>query len=248
MIDRGLFLGMNGTKDSMFQLDLAANNLANANTVGFRADYAIAKVEAQHDSLGSRINTSTERVYSDFTPGPIVETGRELDIAIEGKGFIAVQSKDGREGYTRAGNLQMNEDGYLVTIKGELVLGDSGPISIPTNQRVSIDKHGGISALLAGGADVDYVLLDTIKLVDAPIDKLRKGQDGLFYLPDGETAKVSDEVRVIREALEGSNVNTVKSMVDLIDISRKFEIHTKLMKAIEDNSMRSNQLLHVQED
>jgi flagellar basal-body rod protein FlgF len=248
MTDRAIFLGMAGAKDSMFQLNLIANNLANANTIGFRADAAV--IEADHSSSSqkdSRSYTKLARTYSDFKPGPMISTGRNLDIAIDGAGFIAVQTKEGKEAYTRNGSLQVNADGFLVTSKGDLVLGAGGVISLPLSQHININRHGGVSAQLAGQTPSDLTTVDSIKLVNAPIEKLQKGADGLFHLAEGGSATESQDVRLVPETLEGSNVDTVKSMVDLIDVSRKFEIHTKLMKMLEDNALRSNQTLNIAE-
>lgn len=246
MTDRAIFLGMAGAKDAMLQLDIVANNLANANTIGFRADYATIKPKnTQSDDQLSRQSTEQSRTYSDFKSGAHITTGRSLDVAIEDKGFIAVLGKDNQEAYTRNGNLHIDADGRLVTSKNEIVLGEGGPIFIPVSERVSIGKHGGVSALLRGTNDRELVNLDRIKLVDAPIDQLQKGADGLFRLVGDGSAKVSDSVRLIPEALEGSNVDTVKSMVDLIDLSRSFEMHSKLIRTIEDIAIRSNQLLDI---
>lgn len=248
MTDRAIFLGMAGAKDSMFQLDLIANNLANANTIGFRADAAI--VETQHSSNGdkdTRSSTKLVKTYSDFKPGPMISTGRNLDVAVDGAGFIAVQTKEGKEGYTRNGNLTINADGFLVTGRGDLVLGDAGVISIPQSQHININRHGVISSQLSGETPENIAILDNIKLVNAPLDKLQKGSDGLFHMIDDGRAEKSQDVRLVPETLEGSNVDTVKSMVDLIDVSRRFEIHTKLMKMVEDNSFRSNQTLNITE-
>jgi flagellar basal-body rod protein FlgF len=246
MTDRAIYLGMAGAKDAMFQLNIVSNNLANANTIGFRADYATIKPKSiKEDGGESRQSTDVAGTYCDFKTGAHITTGRSLDVAIEDKGFIAVLGKDNQEAYTRNGNLHIDAEGRLVTSKNEVVLGEGGPIIIPRSERVSIGKHGAISALISGTSDKDIVNLDRIKLVEAPIDRLQKGRDGLFYIVGDGTAAVSDKVRLIPEALEGSNVDTVKSMVDLIDISRSFEMHSRLIKTIEDKAMRSNQLLDI---
>ena len=248
MTDRSIFVGMTGAKASMLQLNVIANNLANANTVGFRADSALIESE---NGAGSQTDTrhaaKMTRTYSDFKPGPMIPTGRDLDVAIDGKGFIAVQTKEGKEGYTRNGNLHINAEGLLVTSQGDLVLGDGGIISIPQAQKININSRGAIAVQVAGQSANDIVTVGNLKLVEAQVDKLEKGPDGLFYtVGDGE-AKISQDVRLVPETLEGSNVDTVKAMVDLIDLSRTFEIHTKLMKMIEDNALRSNQTLNISE-
>lgn len=247
-MDTALFVGMSGAKESMRALQVIANNLANSNTVGFRADYETVKsLPTNHNGMQTRIYGASNSTYSDFKPGPAIVTGGELDIALNGPGFIAVQTKEGREAYTRAGNLRMTKDGLLVTSKGDLVLGEKGVITIPPAIKVGIGERGQVSARLRGQGDNELTNLGSIKLVEIPIDQLHKGHDGLFYMADNGTAVPSDKVRVVSGSLEGSNVDPVRALSELIDISRQFEMHTKVMKSIEDNSMRSNQLLSMSE-
>lgn len=246
MVDRALFVDMAGAKGAMQELSIIANNLANANTVGFRADYEAVQADKEmSDSDSTRINPYQERTYSDFKSGALNYTGRDLDVAVNGEGFIAVQTKEGKEAYTRAGNLEINSKGLLVNSRGDLVLGSGGVIAIPQAQRLSINQYGGILAQLPGQGERDLVTVAKIKLVKPDTSKLQKGPDGLFYMMDGGKVKESNTVRLSPESLEGSNVDTVRSMVELINISRQFEMHTKLMKSVEDNAVRSNQLLDI---
>lgn len=248
MTDRAIYVGMTGAKDSMYQLNLISNNLANANTIGFRADAAVIETDHSSDNAkDTRHYSKLVKTYSDFKPGPMIATGRNLDVAIDGAGFIAVQTKEGKEAYTRNGSFEVNADGFLVTSKGDLVLGAGGAIAIPPTQQLNINRHGAIVAQLTGQTPNNIVTLESIKLVDAPLDKLQKGEDGLFHLVDGGNTPASQDIRLVPETLEGSNVDTVKAMVDLIDLSRNFEIHTRMMKMVEDNAMRSNQTLNIQE-
>ena len=246
MVDRSLFLGMSGANDAMQQMSLIANNLANANTVGFRADYEVTQADAkQSSSKETRTFPHTERSYSDFKPGPLNFTDRDLDVAIQGSGFIAVQTKDGKEAYTRAGNLELDSNGFLVTGKGDFVVGTGGLISIPKAQSMSINSFGEIAVQLMGDGLKDLVHVGKIKLVDVPIDQLQKGADGLFHAMGEAHFNESDNVLLAPKTLEGSNVDTVKTMVDLINLSRQFEMHSKIMKAMEDDASRSNQLLDI---
>ncbi|MFI4918040.1 MAG: flagellar basal body rod protein FlgF [Legionellales bacterium] len=244
MVDRGIFLSMSGAKGSMQQLGIISNNLANANTIGFRADYEAIKSD-QSTQKSTRSYSLPERTYSDFRSGPMSVTGRALDVAVEGPGFIAVQTKEGKEAYTRAGNLDINAQGFLVTARGDLVLGTSGILSIPKAQSLTIDRVGQVAVVGQGESNKDLAVVGQIKLVDVPVDQLQKGADGLFHIIGDGNAKESKTVRLAPETLEGSNVNTVKSMVDLIDLSRQFEMHSRLIKSLEDNTARSNQLLDI---
>lgn len=246
MVDKAVFIGMTGAKTSMHQLEIVTNNLANANTTGFRADFEVMKQHTVSEKgEQSRVYAALDHTYTDFNKGPILNTGRDLDIAISGEGFFAVQAKDGREAYTRAGNLDINANGVLVTRSGEPILGNGGVINIPSAERVSIGADGTIAARLRGTKEM--ITINRLKLTNPAVKDLQKGADGLFYL-SGESAPVlqSDKIELVSGSLEGSNVNTVETLTRLIDLSRNFEVHTNMMKSMEENSGKSNQLLELQ--
>lgn len=248
MVDRAIFLGMSGANSSMQQLNVITNNLANANTIGFRADYEAIKSDDQQNPLAMRLYPMLDRTYSDFHPGPVSYTGRDMDVALAGSGFIAVQTKEGTEAYTRAGNLEIDPKGFLVTQRGDYVLGNPGGlVLIPKAQRLSIDASGQVSVQQPGQGPKDMTVVGRMKLVELQPEQIQKGPDGLFHLVEDGSVKPSETVRLTPKSLEGSNVNTVKSMVDLIELSREFEMHARVMKSIEDNAARSNQLLNISE-
>ncbi|RDI39959.1 flagellar basal body rod protein FlgF [Aquicella lusitana] len=244
MVDKALFIGSSGAKDSMHELEILANNLANITTTGFRADHEVIKqVPINENNKQTRFYSSVDKSFSNFEPGPITETGRDLDVAISGQGFIAVQSKSGQEAFTRAGDLQL-KNGFLTTQAGDLVLGSSGVVNVPDQaQRIALGQDGTITVKIAG--QTDMVNIDRIKLVNPDISKLHKGIDGLFYLAEGESARQDNSVRVRPGALEGSNVNAVEALTDLIELSRRFEMHTHLMKDFKDNASKANQILSL---
>lgn len=244
MVDKAIFIDSSGAKDSMHQLEIIANNLANLSTVGFRADYETTKqAPVNEDDKQTRVYSTIDRSYSNFDAGPVTNTGRDLDVAVTDKGFIAVQSKNGGEAYTRAGDLQI-KNGFLVTHSSDLVLGQGGPINIPDQaQRVNISPDGTVAVKIVG--QTDMVTIDRMKLTAPPIAKLNKGKDGLFYLPEGETVRADNSVSLTPGALEGSNVNPVKTLTDLIDLSRRFELHTHLMNDFKENASKANQLLSL---
>jgi flagellar basal-body rod protein FlgF len=245
MVDKALYIGTSGAKDAMHQLEIITNNLANVNTTGFRADHEVMKqVPVSANGQQSRVYTAIGKTYSDFKPGPIVNTGRDLDVAISGQGFIAVQTKAGKEAYTRAGDL-MIKDGLLMTQAGDVVLGSSGVVSLPTAaERISIGSDGTISARMKGAHE--NVNVNRIKLTNPAIDQLDKGADGLFYLQgEGNTAHFDEKIRIVPGSLEGSNVNPVETLTTLIELSRSFEMHTNLMKNIQSNSEKANQVLQL---
>lgn len=242
-MDKSLFINMSGAKDAMRQLAVITNNLANTNTPAFRADYTYQN-EFQVDMHGmqSRSYSKLNNTFTNFDQGPIMSTDRELDIAIQGPGFIAVQSPSGQEQYTREGNLAITKDGTLTTANGNLVMGQKGPIHIPPAERIVIGPDGTVSARLIGA--VEYTKLDQIRFVNPDLSQLHKATNGLFDYSGG-SLKPDLNVKVIPGALEGSNVSVVDAMTKLIDLSRTYQTHTTFMRTISENALKANSILDV---
>jgi flagellar basal-body rod protein FlgF len=242
MTDKAVFIGMTGAKSAMQQLGIVTNNLANVNTTGFRADYEVLKQHpVSDDAKQTRVYSDVDSGYTDFKHGPTLNTGRDLDVAISGEGFFAVQSaKTGKEAYTRAGSFQI-VDNKLYTRSGDIVLGIGGPISLPPAERMNIAADGKISAKITG--QTEMIDVDKIRLTNPATSTLHKGEDGLFYPVEGTTVTIDNNIRIIHGALEGSNVNAIDTLTKLIDLSRHFEVHTNLMKKVEDNADKANELL-----
>lgn len=244
MMDKAMYIGMGGQTNALKELEILTNNLANVNTPGFRGDYEVMK--QNHISSGnmeSRVYSSLGNSYSDFKQGPILRTGRDLDIAVSGSGMIAVQSKTGQEGYTRAGNLDVSGDGFLTTGTGEMVLGTKGAIQIADAEKMNIGEDGTVSVKLKGTEEI--AIVGKIKLVQIEGSKVEKGKDGLFYGKDGQTFADDPAIKVSSGALEGSNVNPVETLIKLIDISRNYEIHSNFIKNLSEQAVSSNKLLDV---
>ncbi|MHB1947032.1 MAG: flagellar basal body rod protein FlgF [Gammaproteobacteria bacterium] len=242
-MDKSLFIGTGGARDTMHRLATITNNLSNSNTIGFREDLDTQKhVPIGHNKkMQSRSYSELDKTYVNLSKGPVITTGRELDIAISGDGFIAVQSKSGREGYTRAGDLQISQ-GKLTTHSGDLVLGTGGIITIPENaSRLHIGSDGTVSAKLKDQAEP--VNIARIKLTNPAITDLQKGTDGLLYTISGDDATQNDSIRLINNSLEGSNVNPIEALTKIIDLSRQFEMHGNLIKTLTENAGKANQLL-----
>lgn len=241
-MDKALFLGTHGAKNSMRQLEILTNNLANVNTTGFRADHeAMRQLNANNKGQQTRTYSVVDKTYTDFKQGPIIHTDRSLDVAINGEGFISVQTKSGQEAYTRAGDLQLTTDGLLVTKTGDVVLGTSGVINTGRAQKVSISSDGTVSVLLPG--QQDPVSINRIKLTKPQTNQLQKGTDGLFYATGDTPALQDNKIRLVIGSLEGSNVNPVESLTNLIELSREFELHTNLMKTMQSDASKANQIL-----
>jgi len=241
-----LYIGMSGAKEVMLSQGLNSNNLANASTVGFRADLAqFRSMPVFGPGFPSRAYAMTERPGTNFANGPLETTGRELDVAIDGKGWLAVQAPDGTEAYTRAGDLQVTAGGFLVTGTGLQVLGNGGPIALPPAAAVNIGSDGTISIRPSGQGAAALAVVDRLRLVKPNEADVEKGRDGLFRRIDGAPAAFDPSVRVVSGSLERSNVSVVESMVKMIDLSRAYEMQVKVMKTADEVDSASDTLLRM---
>ncbi len=242
-MDRLIYTAMTGAKHVMEQQANTSNNLANVGTTGFRAQLnSFRAVPVISEGLPTRAFVVDSSIGSDFSSGVIQQTGRSLDVAVQGQGWLAVQLDDGTEAYTRNGSLKMSENGVLQTQNGLSIQGEGGPISIPPNVTVTIAKDGTVSSIDTTGKASSNIL-GKLKLVNPPQDTLVRGDDGLFRTNTGETADVDPNVVVAGGALEGSNVNVVDSMVNMITLAREFEMNMSLLKNAESNAAKASELL-----
>lgn len=245
-MDHLVYTAMSGAKSTLDRQATVANNIANISTPGFRADLVQYRaIPVAGEGLATRTSVAESSPGSDFTNGPIVDTGRALDIAITGSGWISVEAADGSEAYTRAGSFDIDAEGTLVTKSGQPVLGDGGPIAVPPNTSISIGRDGTVSGVPTQPPRTGVTVLGRIKLVDPDESSLKRGADGLFRLKDGGTADLSETVRVTSGAVEGSNVNPAAALVDMIALARQFEMQMKLISTGEENDKQATQLLSV---
>lgn len=244
-MDKALYIAMTGAKHNMLAQTSHSNNMANLNTTGFRADFAQARSMPVYygDGHPTRAYALTENPGTNFSQGPLNETGRQLDIAIEGDGFIAVQAPDGTEAYTRAGALNIDSLGVLRTASGMPVMGNDGPVALPPLQQLEIGSDGTLSIVAQGQGPEALVEIDRIKLVNPDLAEVTKGEDGLFRLADGLPAPADGNVAVVSGFLEGSNVNAVDEFTQILSLSRQYEMQLKLMQTTEQNSESSARLL-----
>ena len=246
-MDRLIYTAMTGAKHLLNRQATVANNLANANTVGFRAETTAFRVAPlMPGRAGEGMMTRYFAVEStpgfDQTPGPVQQTGRDLDVAIEGAGWLAVQADDGTEAYTRDGHLQINDQGVLSTASGRAVLGEGGPITIPQDHRVTIGADGTVSASPLSQSNT-IIQLGKLKLVNPDGGSLQKGADGLVRQKAGGEADADPTVKVAAGALEGSNVNPIETMVSMIELARQFDMQMQLLKNADQNAQASQKLL-----
>ena len=245
-MDKVLYTAMSGAKQTMLAQAANSNNIANISTPGFRADYAqFRSMPVYGAGYPTRVFAMTENSGSDFNLGSVNATGNKLDIAINGDGWIAVQTPDGKEAYTRAGNLRITQEGTLLSGNGFPVLGDGGPIVLPPVNRLEIGEDGTISVAALGEEGNVLSIADRIKLVNPPNRDLQKGLDGLMHLKNGDELPADANVKVVSGMLESSNVNMAEALVNMIDLSRQFEMQVRVMRDAEKNADASRELLRM---
>lgn len=245
-MDRLIYTAMSGAKHILEQQATTAHNLANATTTGFKAQVdSFRAVPILGDGLPTRAFVVDATVGTDYKAGSIQQTGRDLDVAVQGQGWIAVQRADGSEGYTRNGSLKINENGQLQTESGLNVMGDGGPISIPPNVIVSIGGDGTISTVNDFTAPGATTILGRIKLANPPEASLKRSEDGLFVTSNGQAAPVDANVKITSGALETSNVNVVETMVNMISLARQFEMQMKMLDNAQNNAGKADQLFSM---
>ncbi len=247
-MDKSIFIGMSGAKQTMLAQQAHANNLANVTTTGFKRDFAQARsMPVYGEHFPTRAYAMTERPGTDLKSGALMETGRDLDIAINGEGWMAIQNDNGEEVFSRAGSLQVDVNGLLRTASGEPVLGNGGPVALPPYEKLLVGGDGTISIIPVGGPPSQLAEIDRIKLVNPPAGTLEKGEDGFMRRkPDdviiGPEAPDAD-IRITSGFLESSNVNAVAEMISNLQLSRQFEMQVKVMQTAEENSEATARLL-----
>lgn len=245
-MDRLIYTAMTGAKHVFMQQAGTANNLANASTIGFKAqEHRFRAVPVLGEGMPTRAFVVDASVSDVMDEGPLMFTGRNLDVAVNGKGWLAVQLPDGSEAYTRAGSLDVDVSGLLQTKGGYPVLGGGGLINIPPDNTIEISPDGTISVVPTTGTPNNANAIGRIKLVNPPEADLVRGADGLFRLRDGTPAPVDEAVKLTAGTLEGSNVNVTDAMVNLISLSRQFEMQMKMMQTADTNAQRADQLLSM---
>jgi flagellar basal-body rod protein FlgF len=243
-MDRLIYTAASGAKHIMEQQATTSNNLANLSTNGFRAQFdTFRAVPVQGEGLPTRAFVVDNTTGADFSSGPLQVTGRDLDVAIKGKGWIALQNADGTESYTRNGSLQLSPNGILQTSNGQTIAGEGGPITIPPDVTVSVGTDGTISTMSSTTTPATPTVLGRIKLVNPKEADLVRGDDGQFRLKDGTSSQADPAVTVTGGALEGSNVSAVDAMVNMISLGRSFETQMSLLKNAENNATKATQIL-----
>jgi len=245
-MDRLIYTAMTGAKHILEQQATTSNNLANAMTTGFRAQIdSFRAVPVVSEGLPTRAFVVDATVGNNLASGTIQKTGNGLDVAVNGKGWFALQLEDGTEAFTRNGSFKLTENGILQTQGGINVMGDGGPISVPQDIVVAVGNDGTVSGVSTNLTPSTVTILGRLKLVNPPEDTLVRGDDGLFRTKNGQPAEADDLVVVVGGAIEGSNVNIADEMVNMITLARHFEMQMNLLKNAESNAAKATQILSL---
>jgi|TARA_B110001454_G_scaffold29382_1_gene28708 flagellar basal-body rod protein FlgF len=250
-MDRALYIAMSGAKQNTVSQTAHSNNLANASTTGFRSDYTQSRaMPVFGDHFPTRAFAMAERPASDLRQGPLQETGRSLDVTIEGAGWFVVEGADGEEAYTRAGDLSVDPEGRLINGRGLQLLSDGGPAVIPPFETIEIARDGTISIRAQGEGSEAVAEVLQIRMVNPDSQSLEKGTDGLFRIrgrqPGDPGAEIDPNMSLVSGFIEGSNVNAVTELTQVLAMNRQYEMQVKLMKTADENSAATTQLLSAQ--
>jgi flagellar basal-body rod protein FlgF len=245
-MDRLIYTAMTGAKHSLEQQATVANNLANLSTTAFKAQLsAYRAVPMVGPNTATRTFVVGSTIGTDLAPGPLMQTGRPLDVYINGSGWIAVRGADGKEAYTRDGGFQLSPNGLLQTRSGREVLGESGPIVVPPNNTVAIGGDGTVSVIPSDGVPNAVSIVGRIKLVNPSAANMEHGDDGLFRQAGGQPAPADPNVQLTPGALEGSNVSAVQMLIEMISSARQFDTQMKLMQTAESSDRGWSNVLNL---
>jgi flagellar basal-body rod protein FlgF len=246
-MDKLLYIASSGANQDLVATSLRANNLANAQTNGFKAQLEQARsMPVYGEGLPTRVFAMTESPTNNYESGPMIQTGRDLDVAVQGDGWFAVQDAQGNEAYSRDGNFQLGADGGLEDVHGNVVMGDTGPIFLPVPlDNLNIAADGTISIRPQGAPESVLEEVGRLKLVKPEYRDMERGNDGLFRMQDGSIAQADETVAIRTGMLEGSNVNAIDEMVNMLSLQRHYELQVKMMKKADTLDTRGNMLLRI---
>ncbi len=245
-MDKLIYTAATSGKHTLIQMDTVTHNLANVSTDGFRAQMdSFRAVPVISTDLPVQTYVVDATVGTNFNAAATHDTGRALDVALQGKGWLVVQGADGQEAYTRGGSLKTDENGLLQTQRGLNVLSDAGPITIPPDETITISKDGTISSIPIGNKVANGSIIGQLKLVNPPENTLVRGDDGLFRIKDGSTAEVDSTVSVTGGAVEDSNVNAVDALVNMINLSKQFDMHMQLLTSAQTDDAKASTVLNM---
>ena len=245
-MDELIYVAMTGAKQTEIAQSINSNNLANVSTSGFRADlHAFSSIPIEGPGVDSRVNSVADAYGTDMSQGTMMATNRPLDVAVRGDGFFAVQTAEGGEAYSRRGDFRVDSGGLLVNGSGQPVIGQGGPVAIPPNSSVTIGNDGTVSIQPLGQGPETISAIDRLKLVNPNVEQMVKREDGLLELGNGEEAIADAAVSVQSGFLEGSNVNVAKTLVNMIELARRYEQQVNMIRTAEENADAAAQMLRL---
>jgi len=245
-MDRLVYTAVSGMNASMMRERMIASNMANAQTIGFKAEVMRAEtVTLDGPQLDVRAMNRSEVKGANMKEGAVVETGRPLDVAMTGSTMLAVQSVDGQEAYTRRGDLSVSTTGVLQNGEGLPVLGESGPLMVPPGASVSISQDGSVMVRDPAVPEQAPQKIDRLKLVSTKGSDLEKDLAGVFRVPGGGVLPMDEDAKVIPESVEQSNVNSSEVLVDMIEAQRLFDLRTKLVSTAKELDEGSSRLMRL---
>ena len=245
-MDRLIYTSLAAMRGSMSRQTAIANNLANAETPGFRADIANAQtLWLDGSGLDARAMASEEVLGADMRAGTVTSTGRDLDIAMQGDALLVVQAKNGEEAYTRRGDLQISPSGLLTTGDGNPVQGGQGPVTSPPADAVTIDQEGRVWIVPQGGDPENPQELDRLRLATPTGSDIAKGLDGLFRVKGGGILPDDPEARLLTRSIEGSNVSATSALVEMIEASRSWDTQLKMSSDVRDMDSATANLMQL---
>ncbi|MDT8438401.1 MAG: flagellar basal body rod protein FlgF [Wenzhouxiangellaceae bacterium] len=244
-MDHMLYTAMTGISRVMEAQTQNANNIANANTTGFKAELMRSGAfPVDGPGFPTRVATINEGSGADLAPGAAIATGNPLDVTIQGEGWFVVQVPGGGEALSRRGDFEIDANGVLRNGAGMPLMGETGPVAIPPYETVTFGVDGTISIVPIGQDPDAPAVLDRLLLVrpDDPA-QLQRGADGLFRLPNDEIPPPAADIRLLTGHLEASNVNLAQTMVEMISLQRQFEMQVRMLRMASDNADSSAMLL-----
>jgi flagellar basal-body rod protein FlgF len=245
-MDKLIYVAMSGAREAMRAQATTSHNLANISTTGFRAlRNVLDSAPIPGAGLPSRVNTVRQPELWNTRQGQAQATGRDLDIAIQGEGWLVVQDAEGNDAFTRNGNLRVNANGILETSAGQPVRGNGGPVSLPPYEKLFIGDDGQVSIIPQGQTAETLVQVDRLRLVNPPATELVRSGDGLFNLRDGSAAAPDPAVRIASGQLESSNVNPAEALAEMIEMSRHYEMQVRAMNTADELDAASARLIRL---
>src|SRR5579862_709725 len=243
-MDKLLYVAMSGAKESLAAEEANNYNLANASTTGFKASMTMFQTRGvSGPGYTSRAYATASTAGWNDTVGEQTTTGNPLDVAVQGSGFFAVQDQVGNEAYTRAGDLHVDASGSLITAGGRPVMSDSGPITVPPASSVSIAADGTVAVVPLGQTPNTVAAVGRIKLINPPGGTLQRGTDGLYRASDGNPVEADANTTLASGVLESSNVNIASCLVNMIELSRRFELQVRSLHTADEDGQSSTKLL-----